>query len=179
MVTWEDFARSSPGLAEVGAGLLFQFGVGLAFLATVRPDGGPRVHPVCPVLADGHLYVLIMPGSPKKTDLLRDGRYALQSFPPPREESEEFYIRGEVRPVEDPEVRRVVLAAAKHRAHESEVLFELLIDRVMHTTWENWGTADLRPVHSTWVAPRHALGAGGCGQSAAGSISLRSEKYLR
>jgi hypothetical protein len=24
--------------------------VGLAFVATVRPDGGPRVHPMCPVI---------------------------------------------------------------------------------------------------------------------------------
>jgi hypothetical protein len=150
MVTWKEFTQSNPELADIGAGLLYQFGVGLAFLATIRKDGGPRLHPVCPVLSKDRLYVLIMPDSPKKNDLLRDGRYALQTFPPPREESEEFYIRGQAVLIEDPEIRASVLADAKHQAHESEVLFELMIDRVMHTTWENWGTPDLRPVHHKW-----------------------------
>jgi nitroimidazol reductase NimA-like FMN-containing flavoprotein (pyridoxamine 5'-phosphate oxidase superfamily) len=152
MVTWKQFGELNPELAEIGAGLLFQFGVGLAFLATIRKDGGPRLHPLCPVLSDGHLYVLIMPDSPKKSDLIRDGRYALQTFPPPREESEEFYIRGRAVLIEDPEIRASVLTHARHQAHEGEVLFELMVDRVMHTTWENWGTPDLRPVHYKWFA---------------------------
>jgi hypothetical protein len=116
------------------------------------------------VLANGHLYVLIMPGSPKKTDLLRDGRYAMQSFPPPREESEEFYIRGRAEPIRSLEVGGAVFAAAKHRAHEAEVLFELLIDRVMHTTWENSGTPQLRPVHTLWRAPRRSSRKRGVGR---------------
>lgn len=152
MVTWKEFAEADPKLAEIGAGLLFQFGVGLAFLATIRKDGGPRLHPFCPVLSDEHLYGLIQAESPKKSDLLRDGRYAMQAFPPPREESEEFYLRGEARLIEDAEMRRTVLADAKHVAHESEVLFEFLIDRAMHTTWENWGTPEIQPVHAIWKA---------------------------
>jgi hypothetical protein len=36
-------ARSRRGRQS----LLYQFGVGLAFLSTVRPDGGPRLHPLC------------------------------------------------------------------------------------------------------------------------------------
>ena len=55
-ITWKEFADSDPRLAEIGTGLLFQFGVGLAFLATIRKDGGPRLHPFCPVMsgrADG------------------------------------------------------------------------------------------------------------------------------
>ena len=50
MVTWKEFAGAQPELAETGRSLLLQFGVGLAFLATVRKDGAPRLHPVCPVL---------------------------------------------------------------------------------------------------------------------------------
>lgn len=55
MVTWKTFAAAEPALAETGRSLLFQFGVGLAFLATVRRDGAPRVHPVCPVLSNEEL----------------------------------------------------------------------------------------------------------------------------
>ena len=54
MVTWEEFAVAEPELAEAGCSLLYQFGVGLAFLATVRKDGAPRLHPVCPVLSSGY-----------------------------------------------------------------------------------------------------------------------------
>jgi hypothetical protein len=42
-VAWGEFERAQPGLAEAGRVLLYQDGVGLAFLATVRADGGPRV----------------------------------------------------------------------------------------------------------------------------------------
>ena len=49
VVTWGGFSLERPDLAEAGRGLLYQFGVGLAFLATVRRDGGPRVHPMCPI----------------------------------------------------------------------------------------------------------------------------------
>jgi hypothetical protein len=48
MVTWHEFVVAEPELAEAGRSLLFQFGVGLAFLATVRKDGAPRLHPRAP-----------------------------------------------------------------------------------------------------------------------------------
>lgn len=32
--------------------LFYQYGIGLGFLATVRPDGGPRLHPICPIITD-------------------------------------------------------------------------------------------------------------------------------
>ena len=76
MVSWQGFAAAAPELAELGRGLLTQFGVSLGFLATVRRDGAPRLHPVCPVISDERLFVLITPESPKRNDLLRDGRYA-------------------------------------------------------------------------------------------------------
>ena len=79
MVTCAEFAEAAPELARTGSELCMQFGVGLAFLATVRRDGGPRLHPVCPVLSAERLFVLITPASPKREDLLRDGRYAPSS----------------------------------------------------------------------------------------------------
>jgi len=97
MVTWKEFVAAEPDLADVGRSLLFQFKVGLAFLATLRKDGAPRLHPVCPVLSDHRLFVLIIPNSPKRHDLLRDGRYALQTFPQPKPGSDEFYIAGKSR----------------------------------------------------------------------------------
>ena len=87
MITWTEFERQQPLLADAGRKQLYQIGIGLAFLATVRPDGGPRVHPVCPVISDAGLHLLIVAG-PKRQDLRRDGRYALHSetCPPPRQD---------------------------------------------------------------------------------------------
>jgi hypothetical protein len=150
MVSWKEFGTENPELAEIGENLLFQFGVGLAFLATVREDGGPRLHPVCPVLSNGRFFVLIVPGSLKRYDLVRDGRFALQAFPPPREESEEFYITGLAEHIEDPQIRRSVFKDAKHRAAEDEEFFELKVESVMHTAWEKWGTPECGPVHEKW-----------------------------
>ncbi len=156
MVTWNEFAAVEPELAGVGRSLLQQFGVGLAFLATVRRDGAPRLHPVCPVLSSDHLFVLITPTSPKRHDLLRDGRYALQTFPQPKPGSDEFYVVGHARLVEDSATRAAVLRDAKHMADASEILFELWVDRVMHTRWENVLTPQMRSVHRKWRTPGDA-----------------------
>ncbi len=99
VVLWGDFRRLRPDLAEAGRRLLYQFGVGLGFLGTVRGDGGPRIHPICPLLTDDGLYAFLAP-SLKRDDLHRDPRYALHSFPSPQNE-DAFYVTGTVRPVED------------------------------------------------------------------------------
>lgn len=153
MATWREFGEANPDLARVGAGQLFQYGVGLAFLATIRNDGGPRLHPVCPVLSGSHLYILVLPDSPKRWDLQRDGRFALQAFPQDRPDSDEFYVTGTARLVNDPQVLAAVLSDAKHHASSKEILFELYIERAMHTSWEGFGTPGYHPIHSTWNGP--------------------------
>ena len=125
MVTWKEFTAAEPDLAAIGRSLLFQFKVGLAFLATVRSDGAPRLHPVCPVLSDDRLFVLITPLSPKRRDLLRDVRYALQSFPQPKAGSDEFFIAGRAMLVDDSTARADILRDAAHMADASETAFEL------------------------------------------------------
>jgi Pyridoxamine 5'-phosphate oxidase len=154
MVTWKEFAAAEPGLAEIGRSLLFQFGVGLAFLATARRDGAPRLHPVCPVLSNDRLFVLITPTSPKRHDLLRDGRYALQTFPQPKPGSDEFYVTGKAVLVDEPAARADILRSAKHMADASETAFELRIDRVMHTIWKDVLTPQMRAEQKKWRAPR-------------------------
>ena len=80
MLTWGELRAARPDLAETGRALLYQVGVGLGYLATVRADGGPRVHPVCPILTDDGIYLFVV-SSPKRADLRRDPRYALHAFP--------------------------------------------------------------------------------------------------
>ena len=138
MITWTEFARQQPPLADAGRRQLYQFGIGLAFLATIRPDGGPRVHPVCPVISDGGLHLVIVAG-PKRQDLRRDGRYALHSetCPPPRQD-DGFTLTGRVREVTDAAVKRVVRARVLTErdgqiwpGFDEEVIFELGIERAL------------------------------------------------
>jgi hypothetical protein len=108
MLTWTEFERQEPALATVGREQFYQHDIGLGFLATVRRDGGPRVHPVCPVISTAGLHVLILPG-PKRGDLRRDGRYSLHTemFAPPRED-DGFAVSGRAREETDPRTWRVV-----------------------------------------------------------------------
>ena len=59
MITWTEFSQQQPALADAGRRQFYHFGIALAFLATVRPDGAPRVHPVCPVISEAGLPITV------------------------------------------------------------------------------------------------------------------------
>ncbi len=150
-VPWRDFEDAAPDLARSGRDLLYQFGPGLAFLATVRADGGPRLHPVCPVIVEGVLYVYVIP-SPKCGDLLRDGRYALHAFPPENVD-DEFYITGRAYRVDDTDRRTAVsrAIAAQGTTHgNDDILFDLSIERVLHAAYTHRGPDSWPPAYRRW-----------------------------
>jgi hypothetical protein len=149
-VSWGDFEKANGTMAKTGFALLHQFGIGLAFIATTRKDGGPRLHPCCPLIENGRLYVFITGASPKRHDLERDGRFALHSFPPEAND-DEFFCAGSAHEVRDASVRRVVAAKAKHNVRDDEVLFELRLDRALHTTWVNSRQPNTYPVYTKWT----------------------------
>lgn len=156
MISWRDFKDQQPDLAREGADLLYHFGVGLAFLGTVRADGGPRLHPMCPLLTATGLYAFIVP-SPKQRDLHRDGRYALHSFP--LEDNEDaFYLSGVASHVLQPEIRAPLARQfADERADvalappdEEQHLFEFGVQAAMLT--RTTGHGDPEPRHTIWRA---------------------------
>jgi hypothetical protein len=149
--SWDDFTHEATAIAAAGSQLLHQFGIGLAFIATTRKDGGPRLHPCCPLIEDGRLYVFVTGASPKRYDLVRDGRFALHSFPP-AENDDEFFCAGSAHEVNDPATRRVIAAKAKHNVRDDEVLFELRLDRALHTTWVNPRQPNTYPIHAKWLS---------------------------
>ena len=55
MVTSKEFATARPDLAAIGERLLYQYQIAYAMLATIRKDGGSRLHPICPAIANGNL----------------------------------------------------------------------------------------------------------------------------
>ena len=155
MKSWDEFKHENPELAMTGRRLLFQSSphIGYAFLATLRKDGAPRLHPVSIILYNDHLYVMIPTTSPKCADLLHDGRFALQAFPPPENESyEEFYLSGCALTIEDISLRQALISDTHIKAIENEVLFEFHLDRAMYSRLVNQGTKDEHPLHQKWHA---------------------------
>jgi hypothetical protein len=126
METWGGFQNSAPELAGDGRRLLYQFGVGLGFLSTIRPDGGPRLHPICPFIVGDSLLAFVV-DSPRLRDLIRDGRYARHAFPPERTDDESC-VTGVAVPVDEPGRRATAVAAYHVPVADDHRLFELLVD---------------------------------------------------
>jgi hypothetical protein len=156
MLSWGDLKTLRSDLTDAGNELLCQFGVGLGFIASIRPDGGPRLHPICPILTNTGLYALLIP-SPKLRDLLRDGRYALHSYPCPENE-DAFYVTGLIELIEDAGYRDSVIHAFLSQSgrqgptpsFEDQTLVELLIDTCLVTRTNGHG--DPSPRHTIWKA---------------------------
>ncbi|MEV4753882.1 pyridoxamine 5'-phosphate oxidase family protein [Micromonospora sp. NPDC049559] len=160
MASWSEFAADEPRLAEAIRLLMQQYGPGYGYLATVRADGGPRVHPVSPVITDDGLFCFIV-DSPKRRDLERDGRYALHSFPP-EESDDEAYLAGRARPVTD-QARIDELASSLRAApHVDWRIFEFSVDVAMLTRYGRGGadpfgdTRTGRPDVQVWLDPAAA-----------------------
>jgi hypothetical protein len=137
IASWSEFTDAAPEILRLGVERLFQFGPGLAFPATVRADGGPRVHPVCVNLVDDDLYLLIGV-SPKRHDLLRDGRFALHSSPAPGAD-DEFYLTGVRETASDEATARRVAAARIARGAATsgdEIAFRLQIELAMYSRYK-------------------------------------------
>ncbi|MBQ0895540.1 pyridoxamine 5'-phosphate oxidase family protein [Micromonospora sp. U56] len=156
MASWSEFAADEPRLADGIRLLMQQYGPGFGYLATVRADGGPRVHPVCPVITDEGLFCFVV-DSPKRRDLERDGRYALHSFPP-EETDDEAYVAGRAQPVTDP--ARVARVARLGRAAPQVDwrLFEFSVDVAMLTRRDQGGLGQPGEGHGSsavqvWLDP--------------------------
>jgi hypothetical protein len=149
---WSHLEVDAPDVAAAGHQLLYQYGPGLAFLATVRRDGAPRLHPVCPVITHGGLWVFVVDRSPKVHDLRRDGRFALHTMPPD-DRDDEFCCSGEAIAVDDPALEAEVLEVylAQGTTTEEHTFFELRPDRALHVAYGPRPVSG-PPVHTAWSA---------------------------
>ena len=146
MATWGEFAAAAPAVAAVG---IEAFQRRVAFLATVRPDGSPRVHPVTPILGAGRLFLFMEPTSPKGHDLRRDGRYALHALVLDEAGGGgEFSVRGHAGPRDDAGSRALATGSAGYSVLDRHVLFELGVDGALSTVCR-----DGQPVRQRWGRP--------------------------
>ena len=142
--SWQDFASAHPELCDFGAS---RFKEGPAFLATIRKDGSPRIHPVDPDVIDGHLLVFMEPTSPKGHDLLRDPRYTLHTYVARGGTNGEFFCRGTARAITGE--MRIKLGLRAPNMKDRYVLFELFIAEARRTVYVG---NDFRPIHTRWNA---------------------------
>ena len=169
MATWEEFANAAPELAaaaanrwpgivalergELGLQPVFQ----VAYLATIRPDGRPRLHPFCPVLADGRLFAAIPPQSPKGHDLRRDPRCAIHALPGP--DDDELLLLARASEVGDDATRSAVRRVVERSDVSGMIatvsehpLFEFDIEQVDVARWVNIGRRGTYAERLRWRA---------------------------
>jgi Pyridoxamine 5'-phosphate oxidase len=146
-MSWKALAEAAPDLATFGAERLHDQ---VAYLATVKADGAPRLHPVRPVVTSGRLFVFTERDSPKIRDLERDARYALHGTATSDQpwDLREFVVEGEARRVDDSDVRTAVNTGSAFPRDEHFLLFELGIDTAMSTLYG----ADGQPHRQRWRA---------------------------
>jgi hypothetical protein len=171
VATWSEFELGAPAIAAVATGLWPGITslqraelvasdsecFSIAYLATTRRDGSPRLHPFCPILAVGRLFAAIPRSSPKGWDLRRDPRCVIHALP--GADDDELCIRA----------RAIEVASAQTRADVSEVvaasgvggmiesvraepLFELALDQVDVAQWIDIGQPGTRAVRDRWIA---------------------------
>jgi hypothetical protein len=99
VATWTEFANAEPDLAAFARE---RMDGRIVYQATLRLDGGPRVHPVSPWIAAGLLCVSFRETSPKVREVGRDARYALHTAQPWGDHAGdfgEFMARGSLTPI--------------------------------------------------------------------------------
>ena len=170
MATWTVIQREAPNIAAVAVRLwpgLFaldralpiptgQQAFSIAYLATVRPDGSPRLHPFCPIVADGRLFAAIPRRSPKGWDLRRDPRCVIHATPGP--DDDELCIRATASDVTaDVDttalVRSVVARSDVGGMLESvshDPIFEFELVQVDSARWIDVGQPGTHAVREQW-----------------------------
>ena len=170
--TWADFEAAAPAVAAVAARLWPGITAlhrgenvasdtpcfSIAYLATVRRDGSPRVHPFCPILAGGRLFAAIPGSSPKGRDLRRDSRCVIHAMP--GADDDELCIRARARETTDAQTRGDVSAVVSTsgvggmiESVAREPLFEFDLQQVDVARWLDIGQPGTRAVRRRWLSP--------------------------
>lgn len=140
MATWGEFSTAAPELARQGRDRLYRSGHGTALLATVRDGAPPRIHPISVAIVGDQLVAFLILASPKTTDLVEDGRYAMHAHMD-LARPHEFSVRGRARSVQDPTARAAVAAGWSFSPDETFGLFEFDIEHAIlgdRATADDW-----------------------------------------
>jgi hypothetical protein len=138
---WDDLHAQQPRLGAVANDRLL--GPGVVLVATIRRDGTPRLSPVEPFVLDGDLWLSMLLGSLKATDLHRDPRVLVHSVVTgPNGEDGELKLRGTAVAADDHDIQqRYADAVAAALPWSPEVgrfhLFRVDVDDVTYIRYDN------------------------------------------
>jgi hypothetical protein len=136
VATWHEFELASPDLAAFGYRRLLGR---VAYLATLRADGAPRLHPLVAHIGQGRLFIYMDPASPKVHDLQSDARYALHCSVEDADGGQgEFSLRGRADLIDDPTLRARLFESARadgSNPQDRYVIFELSIEAAASTIY--------------------------------------------
>lgn len=142
---WQDFANAAPELAAFGEKRLTR---APSYLATVDAEGNPRVHPVSPIIGEGHLFLFMEPTSPKGHDLQRGSAYAMHCGVEGDDGGGgEVRITGHAVLTDDPAMRALATQYG-YVPKETYILFELSVESAFSTVYPGGGA----PVRTRWKA---------------------------
>jgi hypothetical protein len=143
-MSWKLFEKDSPELARFSYEKLNKK---IAYLATVKKDGSPRLHPVTPFIGEGMLFIFTEPSSPKIQDLNRDGRFALHCAVGGEGPLIEILISGEAIIIMNAHLReKAKRIAASPIVVDSYVLFEFQVKQVLVVEYNEDG----KPIVHRW-----------------------------
>jgi hypothetical protein len=149
VMSWKVFEERAPQLATLGVDRLYRK---IAYLATLRKDGSPRLHPITPFIGNGMLFMFTEPSSPKIRDLRHDGRYALHCSVDRKEDEPliEFLISGTAKAINNAADRRQVAEeiAASPVVTGEYILFEFQVDNVLVVEYDGDRKRTVRHWHS-------------------------------
>ncbi len=141
MESWIELQRRAPDIAHFGQARLDGK---VAYLATNRSDGTPRVHPVTPILSPTHCFVFADPDSSKVKDLEANPAFCIHcAMSDSSGSSGEFQMHGMVMRVEDPTLRREAEENCTFRPSSRSILYELTMSEVIATSYRG-GLPDRR-----------------------------------
>lgn len=147
---WRELELDDPTLAGFGRE---RIDGKVSYLATLRRDGSPRLHPVTPILGGGYCFIFIDPASPRGRDLRAGGQYSLHcAMNDSSGSSGEFQMSGVATLIEERNLRRLAENAGTFMPGASYPLFELKISEVMSTSYRGG-----RPERRRWVLSRPVL----------------------
>ena len=137
LLSWGEFSAVKPEMARFGEEKLHY---NVMYLATVRPDGFPRVHPFTPFIGSGRLFAFMYPTSPKGKDLQRNGKYSMHSLVTDMHGTNgEFQITGMAFELPDQESREVAVKASPYKPEERYIAFEFNIGSCLTNYYSDAG----------------------------------------
>jgi Pyridoxamine 5'-phosphate oxidase len=139
MVRWVDFEAAAPEPAAQGRELIERFR--FVLVGTIRRDGTPRISPVEARIVSGHLMLVMIAGTLKARDLLRDPRILLNSpITHPDDPNAEFKLRGRAIEIQNQALREAtvdaIAAASGWRPPEGWHFFSIDIEEAAFIAWE-------------------------------------------